>query len=143
MGAKVMREVRGFSLRKCLFFLLVGAVVFFTTLGMLRFYSTRLAYHLEGLNLSIKRYADEETVLRQELSALIAPNIRLLQGAPRDAEGVGGRDAAHASAPGPAARGESARVETELGPQAVLDIGEQLLSRQVRTGSSGERLTRR
>ena len=73
MGAKVMREVRGFSLRKCLFFLLVGAVVFFTTLGLLRFYSTRLAYHLEGLNMSIKRYADEETVLRQELSALIAP----------------------------------------------------------------------
>ena len=42
-------------------------------LGILRFHAARLAYYLESVNLSIQKYSDEEVVLRQELSALVAP----------------------------------------------------------------------
>ena len=42
-------------------------------LGILRFHAARLAYYLESVNQSIQKYSDEEVVLRQELSALIAP----------------------------------------------------------------------
>ena len=42
-------------------------------LGILRFHAARLAYYLESVNQSIQKYSDEEIVLRQELSALIAP----------------------------------------------------------------------
>ena len=42
-------------------------------LGILRFHAARLAYYLESVNQSIQKYSDEETILRQELSALVAP----------------------------------------------------------------------
>ena len=42
-------------------------------LGILRFHAARLAYYLESINQSIQKYSDEEIVLRQELSALVAP----------------------------------------------------------------------
>ncbi len=42
-------------------------------LGVLRFHASRLAYYLESLNKSIQQYSDEEVLLRQELSALVAP----------------------------------------------------------------------
>ncbi len=42
-------------------------------LGVLRFHAARLAYYLESVNKSIQKYSDEEVVLRQELSALVAP----------------------------------------------------------------------
>lgn len=42
-------------------------------LGVLRFHAARLAYYLESVNQSIQKYSDEEVVLRQELSALVAP----------------------------------------------------------------------
>ena len=42
-------------------------------LGILRFHAARLAYYLESVNQSIQRYSEEEVVLRQELSALVAP----------------------------------------------------------------------
>ena len=42
-------------------------------LGILRFHAARLAYYLESVNQSIQKYSDEEVILRQELSALIAP----------------------------------------------------------------------
>ncbi len=42
-------------------------------LGILRFHAARLAYYLESVNQSIKRYSEEEVNLRQELSALVAP----------------------------------------------------------------------
>ncbi|MBQ7594293.1 MAG: hypothetical protein IJU48_08060 [Synergistaceae bacterium] len=42
-------------------------------LGILRFHAARLAYYLESINQSIKTYSDEEVVLRQELSGLVAP----------------------------------------------------------------------
>ena len=42
-------------------------------LGILRFHAARLAYYLESINQSIQKYSDEEVVLRQELSALVAP----------------------------------------------------------------------
>ena len=42
-------------------------------LGILRFHAARLAYYLESVNQSIQKYSDEEVVLRQELSALVAP----------------------------------------------------------------------
>lgn len=42
-------------------------------LGILRFHAARLAYYLESVNLSIQKYSDEEVILRQELSALVAP----------------------------------------------------------------------
>ena len=35
--------------------------------------NTRLAYYLESVNQSIQKYSDEEVILRQELSALVAP----------------------------------------------------------------------
>ncbi len=42
-------------------------------LGVLRYHSAQLAWYLESVNQSIKKYSDEEIVLRQELSALLAP----------------------------------------------------------------------
>ena len=42
-------------------------------LGILRFHAARLAYYLESINQSIQNYSDEEVILRQELSALVAP----------------------------------------------------------------------
>ena len=42
-------------------------------LGVLRYHSAQLAWYLESVNQSIKKYSDEEVVLRQELSALLAP----------------------------------------------------------------------
>ncbi len=42
-------------------------------LGVLRFHAARLAYHLNSINLSIRQYVNEETALKQELSALLAP----------------------------------------------------------------------
>ncbi|MBQ7560908.1 MAG: hypothetical protein IJS99_03605 [Synergistaceae bacterium] len=50
--------------------LVAGLVV---GLGILRFHAARLAYYLESINQSIQKYSDEEVVLRQELSALVAP----------------------------------------------------------------------
>ena len=68
-----MHEVKGFSLKKSFMVGLIVGLFLTLTLGVLRFHVARLAYHLDMLNLSIKRYADEETLLRQELSALVAP----------------------------------------------------------------------
>ena len=48
----------------------VGLVI---GLGILRFHAARLAYYLESVNQSIQKYSDEEVMLRQELSALVAP----------------------------------------------------------------------
>ena len=42
-------------------------------LVILRFHAARLAYYLESVNQSIQKYSDEEVILRQELSALVAP----------------------------------------------------------------------
>lgn len=42
-------------------------------LGILRFHAARLAYYLESVNQSIQKYSEEEVILRQELSALVAP----------------------------------------------------------------------
>ena len=50
--------------------LVAGLVV---GLGILRFHAARLAYYLESINQSIQKYSNEEVVLRQELSALVAP----------------------------------------------------------------------
>lgn len=55
--------VLGFSIIICL---VIG-------LGILRFHAARLAYYLESVNQSIQKYSDEEVILRQELSALVAP----------------------------------------------------------------------
>ena len=56
------------------FIVLFGlCMIFLFGLGMLRFHAARLAYHLESLNRSIQKYADEEATLKQELSALVAP----------------------------------------------------------------------
>lgn len=52
------------------FSICVGLVI---GLGILRFHAARLAYYLESVNQSIQKYSDEEVVLRQELSALVAP----------------------------------------------------------------------
>ena len=52
------------------FIVCIGLVI---GLGILRFHSARLAYYLESINQSIQRYSDEEVILRQELSALVAP----------------------------------------------------------------------
>ena len=52
------------------FILCVGLVI---GLGILRFHAARLAYYLESINQSIQKYSDEEVILRQELSALVAP----------------------------------------------------------------------
>jgi len=48
-------------------------VVLMMGLGFLRFHSARLAYYLDSVNRSIQKYTDEEIVLRQELSGLLAP----------------------------------------------------------------------
>ena len=52
------------------FIVCVGLVI---GLGILRFHAARLAYYLESVNQSIQKYSDEEVLLRQELSALVAP----------------------------------------------------------------------
>ena len=52
------------------FIVCVGLVI---GLGILRFHAARLAYYLESINQSIQNYSDEEVILRQELSALVAP----------------------------------------------------------------------
>ena len=52
------------------FIVCVGLVI---GLGILRFHAARLAYYVESVNQSIQKYSDEEVVLRQELSALVAP----------------------------------------------------------------------
>lgn len=52
------------------FVVCIGLVI---GLGILRFHSARLAYYLESVNQSIQKYSEEEVVLRQELSALVAP----------------------------------------------------------------------
>ena len=52
------------------FSIVVGLVI---GLGILRFHAARLAYYLESVNQSIQKYSDEEVILRQELSALVAP----------------------------------------------------------------------
>ena len=54
------------------FIVCVGLVI---GLGILRFHAARLAYYVESVNQSIQKYSDEEVVLRQELSALVAPPI--------------------------------------------------------------------
>lgn len=63
------------SLRRVFTCVVLGAffVLCVMGLGVLRFHSARLAYYLDSLNASIKKYTDQETMLRQELSALIAP----------------------------------------------------------------------
>ncbi|MBR0095433.1 MAG: hypothetical protein IJP91_09160 [Synergistaceae bacterium] len=48
-------------------------VVLTMGLGFLRFHAARLAYYLDSVNKSIQKYADEEVVLRQELSGPLAP----------------------------------------------------------------------
>ena len=50
--------------------IVIGGII---GLGILRFHAARLAYYLESINQSIQRYSDEEVMLRQELSALVAP----------------------------------------------------------------------
>ena len=42
-------------------------------LGVLRFHAARKAYYLDALNLSIQQLSNEETALKQEISALAAP----------------------------------------------------------------------
>ena len=49
------------------------AVMLTMGLGFLRFQAARLAYYLDTINRSIQKYSDEEVVLRQELSGLLAP----------------------------------------------------------------------
>ena len=58
-----LKFILGFSIVICL---VIG-------LGILRFHAARLAYYLESVNQSIQKYSEEEVVLRQELSALVAP----------------------------------------------------------------------
>ena len=54
--------------------MILSVVVVLTMgLGFLRFHAARLAYYLDTVNKSIQKYADEEIVLRQELSGLLAP----------------------------------------------------------------------
>ena len=48
-------------------------VVLTMGLGFLRLHAARLAYYLDTVNRSIQKYTDEEIVLRQELSGLLAP----------------------------------------------------------------------
>ena len=60
-----------FTLRFVLALSLVAGLI--VGLGILRFHAARLAYYLESINQSIQKYSDEEVVLRQELSALVAP----------------------------------------------------------------------
>ncbi len=70
-----MRKDNANRLRITLKFVLgLGLVVSLVIgLGILRFHAARLAYYLESVNQSIQKYSDEEVVLRQELSALVAP----------------------------------------------------------------------
>ena len=42
-------------------------------LGILRFHASRLAYRLDSLSLSLQQLSNEETALKQEISALAAP----------------------------------------------------------------------
>ena len=70
-----MRKDNAKRLRITLKFVLgLGVVISLVIgLGILRFHAARLAYYLESVNQSIQKYSDEEVVLRQELSALVAP----------------------------------------------------------------------
>ena len=62
-------------LRKGLGLIAVCAIVLCAMLGLgvLRFHAARLSYHLNSINISIQQYVNEETALKQELSALLAP----------------------------------------------------------------------
>ena len=70
-----MRKDSANRLRVTLKFVLgLGVVISLVIgLGILRFHAARLAYYLESVNQSIQKYSDEEVILRQELSALVAP----------------------------------------------------------------------
>lgn len=71
----MQEKTRGYSRR--VFYRTLLAVMFslalLSGLGGLRHRAGRLAYQLESINASIQRYVQEETMLRQELSALVAP----------------------------------------------------------------------
>ena len=69
-GTNRKRSVRGLMTFIITAAVFVGCVL---GLGVLRFYSAKLAYYLDSLNVSVKRYADQEVLLKQELSALTAP----------------------------------------------------------------------
>ncbi|MBQ9564023.1 MAG: hypothetical protein IJU98_00415 [Synergistaceae bacterium] len=68
-GKKPLRKRGGLRL------IAACGVFLFAFLGLcfLRFHAARLAYHLNSINLIIQQYANEETALRQELSAMISP----------------------------------------------------------------------
>ena len=70
-----MRKNETGNLRLALRFVACFAIVVTLVigLGILRFHAARLAYYLESVNQSIQKYSEEEMVLRQELSALVAP----------------------------------------------------------------------
>lgn len=64
-----------YSMKAISLSILVAVIVaaFLVMLGTLRFKLSQMAYRLDGINASIRRCSDEETSLRQELSALTAP----------------------------------------------------------------------
>lgn len=70
-----MRKKNISKLRTALHFILGFGIIISLVigLGILRFHAARLAYYLESVNQSIQKYSDEEVILRQELSALVAP----------------------------------------------------------------------
>ena len=74
-GAKGVRKDSANRIRITLRFILgLGVIISLVIgLGILRFHAARLAYYLESVNQSIQKYSDEEVILRQELSALVAP----------------------------------------------------------------------
>ena len=74
-GAKGVRTNHSNKITITLKFALALSVVVCLVigLGILRFHAARLAYYLESINQSIQNYSNEEVVLRQELSALVAP----------------------------------------------------------------------
>ena len=69
------RAARKRFIRRGLGLLAVCGVVLCAILGLgvLRFHAARLAYRLNSINLAIQQYVNEETALKQELSALVAP----------------------------------------------------------------------
>ena len=69
-GTDRKRSVKGLMTFIVTAAVFVGCVL---GLGVLRFYSAKLAYYLDSLNVSVKRYADQEVLLKLELSALTAP----------------------------------------------------------------------
>lgn len=64
-----------YSRKAILLFIIIFIIfaVFMVMLGTLRFKLSKMAYRLNGINESIRRCSEEETFLRQELSALTAP----------------------------------------------------------------------